>query len=192
MTAGTGSDQFTIVPDKVVSFRLGRLFATDYGTVNVGGSMLAGKLPVTEVDPETDFANVVPASGKAYAPFGFVNKSRIAGDGQWTFRRVTMRGEAIAGADNSTRTLGFFSEGEYRLCNGLTAVIERKYWDYGTSGSSVGDTAVGLNVAYGNDLVIRGLYELQRNEPINTVLPTTLPGYDHFRHVVTVQAVTRF
>ncbi|HEX5322152.1 MAG TPA: hypothetical protein VFW40_00095 [Capsulimonadaceae bacterium] len=195
VTAGVGPNHVQIDPNRVVTFRLGRLFATPYGTFNFGGSLLSGRLPVAAVDPMTGFAPTLPASGRIMATDGFESKTRIAGDATWTYQSVTARGEAMTGADdsNSTRVLGYFVEGEYRFAPGLTAVIARKYWDYGVNNSNSGDNAIGLNVTFGKNLVVRTLYEEQRDVPINPTPTSQQPiAPTHLRHVFTVQLLARF
>lgn len=191
ITAGVGPNHLLIDPNRVVTFRLGRLFATPYGTFSFGGSLLDGQLPVTEVNPETGFAPALAPSGRILAPYGYVSKTRIAGDGQWNYRAVTVRGEAMTGADDNTRVLGYFAEGDYRFAPGLTMVLARTYWNYGVADSTSGDNAIGLNITYGSNLAVRTLYEDQRNvpevAPLNETLATT-----HLRHLFTVQVLFRF
>lgn len=191
VTAGVGPNHLLIDPNRVVTFRLGRIFATPYGTFNFGGSLLNGQLPITEVNPETGFAPELAPSGRILAPYGYIAKTRFGGDAQWTYRAVTARGEAVTGADSDTRVLGYFAEGDYRFAPGLTAVVSRTYWDYGVNNSTSGDNAVGVNIAYGNHVVVRTLYEEQRNvpevAPANETLATT-----HLRHLFTVQVLFRF
>ncbi len=192
VTAGVGPNHTLSDPNRVVTFRLGRLFATPYGTFNFGGSLLSGRLPVTAVDPETGFAPALPPSGRISANNGFESKTRIAGDAQWTYRAISAHGEVMTGADgpNNNRVLGYFAEGEYRFAPGLAAVIARKYWDYGVDNSTAGDNAIGLTVTYGNNLVVRTLYEEQRDVPINSAQGPMAPT--HLRHLFTVQLLVRF
>ncbi len=158
-TAGTGADHIYGDPNRVISFRLARLFATRNGVVNFGASLLSGRLPVTEVDPGTGFAPILPPSGKIAAPYGYINKSRLVGDATWNYRAVTARGEAMSGSDGNADVNGYFTEGEYRFAPGLSAVLARTYWYYGKKSSTSTDNAIGLDVAYGNNLAVRFLYE---------------------------------
>lgn len=187
LTTGVGPDRTDPNNTPIVSFRLGRLFSTDFGTVNIGGSMLSGTLPVTQVDPVTGFAPTLPESGYASAPYGYVNKTRIAGDAQWNYLNYTMRGEAMTGADNDTSVYGYFWEGEWRFAPGFSAVAARKYWNFGASNNQTQDNAIGLNISYGNNFAIRGLYEEQLNEPVDWP-----ENQSHIRHVFTIQALARF
>jgi len=165
VTAGTGPGNLYSVPDRVVTFRLGRLFVTQYGTFNLGGSLLGGRLPVTEINPLTGFPPEMAPSGKVDPQFGYEEKTRIIGDGQWTYRNMTSRGEAMYGYDTDNSVAGSFVENEYRFAPGLSTVLADTYWNYGVNDSSSSDIAAGINVSYGRDVVVRTLYEFQRNIP---------------------------
>jgi hypothetical protein len=188
-TTGTGADHVDLNVTRVAAFRLGRFFATPYGVFNVGGSLLSGRLPVTEVDPLTGFPPVIPPSGRITPAYGFVQKSRIVADGTWTNRALTLRGEAMTGSDASTNVGGYFGMGEYRFAPGLAVQAARTYWNYGKGNSTSGDNAAGLEAEYTSNLVIRCLYEEQRDVPASAQSsgPTT-----PVRHVFTVQTVVRF
>lgn len=189
VTAGSGPNNPDLNSNRVIALRLGRLIASPYGTFNVGGSMLSGRLPITEVNPETDFAPSLPPSGRVISPIGFVDKTRIAGDGQWNYGNTTARGEAVAGADSDQSVYGYYLEGDYRFAAGFTGVLSRAFWDYGVGDSTSTDTAAGVNVSYGNDLVIRTLYEDRRDFPNANLMPVTS---EHNRYLFTVQILTRF
>jgi hypothetical protein len=191
IAAGTGPGHLYAVPDRVVSFRLGRLFLTKYGTFNLGGSLLGGRLPVTEVDPATGFPPVLPPSGKLTAPYGYVDKTRLIGDGQWTYRAMTARGEVMDGSDGNTSVLGSFVEGEYRFAPGLSAVLADSYWDYGVGDSTSSDISTGLNISYGRGIVVRTVYEFQRDVP-SDLTKTLAEITTHNRRVFTVQVLLRF
>ena len=193
VTAGVGPDHAYIDPNRVVTFRLGRLFPTPYGTFNLGGSLLSGRLPVTEVDPLTGFAPVLPPSGRVRAVYGYEEKTRIVGDGQYTYRGVSARGEIMTGADQTHRILGYFIEGEYQFAPGLSVVGARSYFDYGIGGSTSGDNSVGLNLSYGDHFVIRTLYDETRDVPNSNIpSPLTPTVNGHLRHIFTVQVLLRF
>ncbi|MDR3710208.1 MAG: hypothetical protein P4L33_18080 [Capsulimonadaceae bacterium] len=186
LTSGTGADRYT--PDhRVVAFRLGHLFATDVGAFNVGGSLLSGKLPNTQVNPVTGFSPALPPSGYVTASSGYVTKTRIMGDCQWTYQRYTLRGEVMTGADDANTVYGYFAEGEYRFAQGLTAVVARKFWSYGLQDSTSADTAGGINVDYGNNLSLRTLYEERLDTPLSDGA-----HFSRIRHLFTVQALVRF
>lgn len=186
LTSGTGADNFS-TNHGVLAFRLGHLFATQFGAFDVGGSLLSGMLPITQVDRTTGFAPALPPSGYFPSNVGYISKTRIIGDGQWTYQRYTIRGEFMTGADGSNTVYGYYSEGEYRFAQGLTAVVARKYWDYGIQNSSSTDTAGGFNVDYGNNFSIRALYEERLDIPVDYI-----PGTSEIRHLFTVQALLRF
>jgi hypothetical protein len=190
MTAGLGPDKITTPKSPVVAFRLGRLFATPAGAFNIGGSILSGRMPQTAVDPVTGYSPALPPSGYTTAPYGFVNKTRIAGDGQWTYQQVTLRAEAVAGADADKRVFGYFVQGEYRFAPGFTAIAARKSWDYGVGTSKTEDNAVGLNISYGNNLAIRTLAEERHDVPVSAT--TVGKSVGHFRHIFTIQLLGRF
>jgi hypothetical protein len=93
----------------------------------------------------------------------------------------------MSGADGQYSVYGYYVEGEYRFGPGLAAVAERKYWDYGYGDSSSADYAGGLNINYGNNISLRGLYEERLDTPDHD-----LPGKSQLRHLFTIQALLRF
>jgi hypothetical protein len=185
-TTGVGPDRYSSGP-RVVAFRLGHLFATDVGAFNVGGSLLAGELPVTTINPNTFYSPSLPSSGYVNPTYGYVQKSRMIGDGQWTYKGYTLRGEAMSGADGDNSVYGYYLDGEYRFAPGLTAVASRKFWDYGIGNSTSSDNAGGINIDYGNNFSIRGLYEERLDTPNNAQ-----PFKSQLRHLFTIQALARF
>jgi hypothetical protein len=188
VTAGTGPGNLYAIPDQVQTFRLGRLFVTQYGTFNLGASVLGGRLPVTEVDPVTGFPPDLPPSGKVTAPDGYQQKSRIIGDGQWTYRNVSCLGEVMSGYDDKTSVQGSFIENEYRFAHGLSAVLADSFWNYGIAESISSDVVGGLNIAYGQDIVVRTLYEFQRNVPEITEVGDAPRN----RQIFTLQVLLRY
>jgi hypothetical protein len=193
LTGGTGPGNIDGIPDRVVSFRLGRLFVTQYGDFNIGGSLLGGRLPITEVDPTTGFPPELPPSGKIIAPYGYEQKSRIIGDAQWTYQNLTSRGEVMYGYDTTTQVAGSFVESEYRFAPGLSTVLADTFWDYGVGDSTSSDIAGGINIAYGQNFVIRTLYEFQKDvisqNTLDNMSQTNI--LDH-RQIFTVQLLLRF
>jgi len=188
VTAGAGPGNPYLIPDRVVAFRLGRLLVTKYGIFNLGGSLLGGRLPVTEIDPSTGFPPDLPPSGKVTPTYGYEEKTRIIGDGQWTYRDLTARGEAMTGYDSNNSVVGAFVESEYRFAAGLSAILGETYWNYGVDQSTSNDVATGINIGYGRDVVVRTLYEFQRNVPEQN--STSNPP--HNRQIFTVQLLLRF
>ena len=191
-TSGNGPDHVDLNVTKVVSFRLGRLFATPVGVFNVGGSLLSGLLPVTDVDPTTGFPPILPPSGKITPTFGYVDKTRIVGDGTWTNRAVTARGEAMSGSDASVNVGGYFVMGEYRFAPGLTADVARAYWDFGRGNSQFGDDSIGIEADYTSNLVVRCQYEEQRDVPYPLPESAEPASPSHTRNIFTIQTVVRF
>lgn len=185
-TTGTGPDRSS--PNlRVIAFRLGRLFATNVGTFDIGGSLVSGSLPVTRINPNTGYSPSLPPSGYVDPVYGYVQKTRMIGDGQWTYKQYTLRGEAMSGADGQYTVYGYFGEGEYRFAPGLAVVGMRKFWSYGIADSSSSDNAGGINIDYGNNFSIRGLYEERLDTPSNA-----LPSKSQLRHLFTIQALARF
>ena len=169
-----------------MTFRLGRTFYTRNGTVNVGGTMLTGRLPITDIDKDHPFDLELPPSGRIVTDrgVGYINKSRIAGDGTLMYRKVTARGEVISGADNDQRVLGYFLEGSYQLGERASAVAESSLWDYPNGDSSASRTGAGLNYIANTHLTFRTLYEVLIDRPRN------LGG--RRRQQLTLQALLRF
>ena len=188
VTAGTGPGNLYSVPDRVVTFRLGRLFLTQYGTFNVGGSLLGGRLPTTEINPITGFPPELAPSGKVDPAYGYQEKTRIIGDGQWTYRNMTARGEAMYGYDTNDSVTGTFVEGEYRFAPGLSAVLANTYFNYGVNDSNSSDIATGINIAYGRGIVVRTLYEFQHNTPETNSVENPPKN----RQIFTAQLLLRF
>lgn len=188
ITSGTGPGNFYSVPDRVVAFRLGRLFVTQYGTFNLGGSLLGGRLPVTEINPLTGFPPELAPSGKLDPVYGYEEKTRVIGDGQWTYRNITARGEAMYGYDTNNSAAGAFLENEYRFAPGLSAILADTYWNYGVNDSYTSDIATGINISYGRGIVIRTLYEFQRNVPETH----SIANPDINRQIFTLQVLLRY
>lgn len=185
VTRGVGPSVIGQVdPTQVVTFRLGRTFETRAGVINVGGSLLQGRLPNTDITDEQPYAVELPASGRVRVMDGYVNKSRIAGDGTLLFKRITARGEAIEGADNDSRVLGYYAMGEYMVRDNVGAIIARSYWQYPDANSFSSDDQVGGTYAMSTNVTWRVLYEsLLDRAPELATLPS---------HRFTVQLLFRF
>jgi hypothetical protein len=185
VTRGVGPSVIGQVdPKEVVNFRLGRTFDTRNGTINVGGSMLAGRLPNTELDAAHPFAVLLPPSGRVRADQGYINKSRIAGDATLLFKRITARGEAMVGADNDNRVLGYYAAGEYMVRADLGALIARSFWRYPLGDSYSSSDQIGVTYALSPNVTCRALYEslLDRPKDMGT----------NASHRFTVQVLFRF
>lgn len=186
VTTGTGPNHIDVNPNRVVTFRLGRTFTTRNGVVNVGGSLLQGRLPITDLNDANPFAVELPPSGRVRANrgAGFVSKSRIAGDGSYGFKRTTARGEVVAGADGDQRVLGYYGEGDYRFTGRLSAAISRSLFVYPFGNSSASRESLGLTYASSPNLTLRGLYQYLRDVPRDEG--------GRVRHRLTFQVLLRF
>ena len=143
----------------MITFRLSRTVATRMGNIEVGGSLLSGRGPVTASDTE------LPASGWTGVR-RYVDKTRIAGDGQYLRGPVLLRGEIVFGGDGEDPVWGYFAEGNYRLTPGVTLVAFRRLWNFPEEPMSSATTGVGVNHALGRGVVLRLLYEFQRDVPL--------------------------
>lgn len=185
ITTGTGPNHLDVDPNRVVTFRLGRTFTTRNGVVNVGGSLLQGRLPITDLMAENPFAVELPPSGRVRADRGgFVSKSRIGGDGSYGFKRTTARGEVVAGADNDQRVLGYYVEGDYRFTGRISTAVSRSLFVYPEGNSNATRDSVGLTYASSSNLTFRCLYQYLRD------VPRDMGG--QVRHRLTFQALLRF
>ena len=185
LTTGTGPDHLYANPNRVVTFRLGRTFTTRNGVVNVGGSLLQGRLPITDLTPENPFAVELPPSGRVHADRGgFVSKSRIGGDASYGFRRVVARGEVVAGADGDQRVLGYYAEGNYSFTERMSVVAARSLFVYPRGNSTASQEALGLTYAPSANLTFRTLYQYLRDVPRDSSASV--------RHRLTFQVLLRF
>ena len=186
VTTGTGPNHIDVNPNRVVTFRLGRTFTTRNGVVNIGGSLLQGRLPDTDLDAADPFAVEMPPSGRVRANRGvhFVSKSRIGGDASYGFHRTTARGEVVAGADGDQRVLGYYAEGDYRFKGRLSVAISRSLFVYPLGNSSATRDSLGLTYASSSSLTFRALYQYLRD------VPRDEPGQT--RHRLTFQVLLRF
>lgn len=190
LTTGTGPNHADVNPDRLVSFRLGRSFSTRNGLLTVGGSLLSGKLPVTDPTRTDPFALELPPSGRSRPNRldtqgdRFAPKSRIGGDFTFAYKAVTARGEAVAGADKSNRVLGYYLEGDYEFVPRVSGLLARSLFVYPVGNSSASREYVGLSYAAGRHLSLAAVYEYLRDVPRDT--------FAQVRHRVTFQAVLRF
>ena len=190
ITNGTGPDHAGSNPDRLGVFRLGRTFDTRNGVVNVGGSLLSGRLPVTDLSVFDSFAVELPPSSRVRADrFNldrdrFAPKSRIAGDGTYTYGRITARGEAEIGADKNNRILGYYAEGNYSFGPRANAVLGRSLFVYPVGSSNASREFVGASYRTGTNITLSTLYEYLRDVPRDS------PG--RVRHRLTLQVLLRF
>jgi hypothetical protein len=184
LTSGNGPDHIDIKTNPVVTFRLGRTFVTRNGTVNVGGSLLQGQLPNTDLSDAYPDALELPPSGYVRADRGFTSKTRIAGDGTITFKNITGRGEAMVGADDNSRVEGYYVEADYRFTPRANVTLARAVWDYPQNTSISQRSAIGLTYVLDANLSFSTLYEDLYDSPPNLTGRT--------RHQLTFQALLRF
>lgn len=185
VTTGTGPDHLYGIPSRLVTFRLGRTFTTRNGVVNVGGSLLQGRLPVTDITKADPFASELPPSGRVRADRGgFISKSRIGGDASYGFKRTTARGEIVAGADGSQRIIGYYAEGDYRFGGRLSAALSQSLFVYPTGNSSASRSSAGFTYASSKSLTFRTLYQYLRDVPRDEG--------GQVRHRLTFQVLLRF
>lgn len=185
ITTGTGPGHLYVNPNRVVTFRLGRTFTTRNGVVNVGGSLLQGRLPITDITVQNPFAVELPPSGRVRADRGgFVSKSRLGGDASYGYKRVVARGEVVAGADADQRVLGYYAEGNYSVSPRLSAVAARSLFVYPQGNSTASQEAAGLTYASSANLTFRALYQYLRDVPRDSSAS--------IRHRLTFQILLRF
>lgn len=185
LTTGTGPNHLDVNPNRVATFRLGRTFTTRNGVVNVGGSLLQGRLPITDLTADNPFAIELPPSGRVRADRGgFISKSRIGGDASYGFHRAIARGEFVVGADADKRVLGYYAEGDYRFTGRTSAAVSRSLFVYPTGNSSASRESLGLTYASSTNLTFRGLYQYLRD------VPRDQGG--QVRHRLTFQVLLRF
>jgi len=194
LTTGSGPNHIDSEADRLVTFRLGRTFATRNGVVTIGGSLLSGRLPVTDLYDDASgsypFAVVLPPSGRVRAsrddPSGdrYTPKTRIAADGTYTFLNVTARGEAMVGADKDNRVQGYYVEGDYQFTRRASVVAANSLFVYPVGNSRAARNDVGLSYALGPKLILSSLYEYLQDVPRDAAQQT--------RHQLTLQLLLRF
>lgn len=186
LTTGSGPNRADTDPNRVVTFRLGRTFTTRNGTVNVGGSLLQGRLPVTDIDSAHPYAVELPPSGRLRADrgAGFVSKSRIAGDATYAYKGATARGEIMTGADDDNKVSGGFGEISYKFTPQVSAAAALSLFYYPLGDSRTSRTDLGLTYAPVPNLTFRAVYEDLYDGPRDR------GGL--YRHRFIVQALLRF
>ena len=190
LTTGHGPNQLNLEAARVVTIRLGRTFSTRNGVVTIGGSLLSGRLPVTDLSAANPFAVELPLSGDVTADRTDIDgdhytpKTRIAGDGSYDFKNITARGEAMVGADKTNRVLGYYAEGDYRFTRRATAIgaYSLFVYPYGNSSASRGST--GLSYALSRELSFSAIYQYLRDVPSD--------AFGEVRHRLTFQLLLRF
>ncbi len=156
ITTGAGPGRGDVDSDKTVTFRLARAFPTRLGKLQIGGSLLSGKLP------ETSFSTVLPPSGRSLAT-NFISKTRFAGDGQYVYGALTARGEIVFGGDDQNPVYGHFLEADYNWTPRFSVTGFSRRWDFSQRPQSSSTLGVGVNYTMGRNIVLRSLYEFERN-----------------------------
>ena len=158
VTTGAGPDRFDVDSTPTYTFRLARAFPTRLGKLQIGGSLLSGRLP------RTTFSTVLPPSGYSLVPSSdFVGKTRFAGDGQYEYRGLTARGEIIFGGDDQNPVYGHFIEADYKWTPRFSVTGFSRRWDFAQKPQSTSTLGAGINYNMGRDIVLRSLYEFERN-----------------------------
>jgi hypothetical protein len=184
LTAGVGPDHVAIPSQRVATFRLGRTFPLSEGSVNVGGSLLSGRLPVTDINAENPFTEELPPSGRVGADEGYVQKTRIGGDITLEYNKWVARGEAVTGADQDQKIFGYFAEGEYKATDRLSGLIAQSYYQYPNNNSTYLRTSFGGVYRIDPRATFRIVYDLMRDTPHDE------PSADRKR--LTMQLLLRF
>jgi hypothetical protein len=158
VTTGSGPNRADVDRNKVTTFRLERHFQTqaESGRLQVGGSILSGRGPVT------DFATTLAPSGVSTAR-EFIDKTRFAADGNYKLAKLSARGELIFGADDQDPVWGYFGESSYPVIRRITATAMLKHWTFGQKPQAFTVIGVGLNIKLGSELILRTLYEYERD-----------------------------
>ena len=165
LTAGVGPGRVAVPSNKVATLRLGRKFVTRNGSVIIGGSLLSGRLPITDIDAEHPFSEELPPSGRVISDRGYVQKTRIGVDGSLNYKKIVARGEAVTGADGDRKILGFFAQGEYKLTDRFTGLVARAYYMYPEGDSTNTRTAAGVVYSISPNATIRTVYEILADTP---------------------------
>jgi hypothetical protein len=161
ITTGSGPNRRDINEGRLYTFRLERSVDTKIGRVQIGGSLLTGKGPVTTFETE------LPASGTSGAR-DFVDMTRFAGDGQYFLGPWTARGEIVFGANEENPVWGYFAEGDYRVLPSLELVAYTKRWNFPDKPQQANSLGFGANFTVAKGLILRALYEYERDVPIGS------------------------
>ena len=167
VTGGAGANNLHF-RDAIYTFRLARsVTLPKIGPVEIGGSLLSGKLP------RTDANTLLLPSGTVGNP-PTIKTTRFAADGQLFVYPWTVRGELVFGGDENKPVYGYFAEGNYRLRRDLSAVVYSRQWNFPDKPSAA--TAVGIGGEYSPPLLrkdsrfllaLRLLAEFEQNVPVS-------------------------
>jgi hypothetical protein len=169
LTRGTGPNRQDEDSSGVLTFRLSRVIFAQigkwrFGELQVGGSLLSGRLPVT------DFSTELPPSGftGANTADAYIKKTRFAADAIYTYGPFLGRGEIIFGSDDDEPVWGYFTEGNYTFIPRWTAVAYGRRWNFPQKPERAQTFGIGLNYNPAKDWVIRSLFEYEEQIPAGT------------------------
>ena len=159
-TTGAGPNRSDFDGNKVIVARLESLFRTqaENGRLQLGGSIMTGRGPVTTFDTQ------LPASGTSVAR-DFVDKTRMAADAVYQLDKLLARGEVVFGADDQNPVWGYFGEGNLAVSRHVTVVGVMRSWKFGDKPQSATALGLGANYKFAKDVMIRALYEYERDVP---------------------------
>ncbi len=155
LTSGGGPNR--IERGGILAARLERHFLTQSGRIQIGGSMLTGRLP------ETTPSTLLPPSGTSPSGMPTVRKTRFSAEVQYGVANVTARGELVFGADDHRPVFGYFGDGRLAVSPTAQAVVVVKRWDYAQRPESTHVGGIGFDLAVGRGLVVRTLVERETN-----------------------------
>jgi len=177
LTTGRGPSRSDDDGRPVLSARLERHFLTQSGRIQIGGSMLSGRLP------ETTPAFFLPASGVVPAA-PRIDKTRFSADVQYGLGTLVARGEIVFGADAERPVFGYFGEARWSIAPRMQAVAAVKRWDYRVRPESFHVAAMGIDFVASPGIIVRALFERERSDGPRA-------GTPDFDHRLTVQTRVR-
>ena len=159
-TTGSGPNRSDFDGNKVVVARLESRFRTqaESGRLQLGGSLLTGRGPVTTFDTQ------LPASGTSSAR-QFIDKTRMAADAVYQLEKFLARGEVVFGADDQNPVWGYFGEANLAVTGRITAVGLLRSWKFGDKPQSATALGFGANYTLHKEVTLRALYEYERDVP---------------------------
>jgi len=177
LTSGRGPNHVDDDGRPVLSARLERHFLTQSGRIQIGGSMLSGRLP------ETTPVTFLPVSGIAPGT-PRIDKTRFSADVQYAVGQLVARGEIVFGADVDRPVFGYFGEARWNVAPRVQGVAGVKRWDYRVRPESSHVAAVGVDFVASPGLIVRALFERERSDG-------PVAGDPVFDHRLTVQTRIR-
>ncbi|GAB4466291.1 MAG: hypothetical protein OHK0029_37520 [Armatimonadaceae bacterium] len=175
ITRGVGPNKQDEDSMGVLAFRLSRVLPAQlgnfrFGQLQLSGSLLSGRLPVT------GFSTELPPSGFTGASVAaeYVKKTRFAADAIYEYGPFLGRGEIVFGSDDQEPVWGYFAEGNYQVVSRLTAVAFARRWNFPVRPERAQAYGVGLNYTFGKELVLRSLFEYEEQIPADGSLDRTV------------------